>query len=83
MARQNTPKTDLAGDLNKLVNQGVKKNKSTLPARAPRAPIDAQKGSGREGVATGGDGSAAISQPGILKSSDGMFIVYYDYHEHE
>jgi|GEM_PF-3865225 len=79
---RSTPKTDLAGDLNKLVSQNVSKNKNTLPPREPRAPINAQKGSGREGVVAGDGAAAAIEEQGILKSSDGMFIIYYDYHRH-
>jgi len=80
---RSTPKTDLAGDLNKLISQGVRKNKTSLQPRAPRAPIEAQKGSGREGVATGGGGSQAVDKQGVLASSDGAFIIYYDYHEHD
>jgi len=79
---RSTPKTDLAGDLNKLVAQEVSKNSSLLAPRAPRTPIEAQKGSGREGVATGGGGSEAVDKQGVLTSSDGAFIIYYDYHEH-
>jgi len=80
---RSTPKTDLAGDLNKLVAQEVSKNSSLLALRAPRTPIEAQKGSGREGVATGGGGSQAVDKQGVLASSDGAFIIYYDYHEHD
>jgi len=79
---RSTPKTDLAGDLNKLVAQEVSKNSSLLKPRAARAPINAQKGSGREGVATGGGGSEAVDKKGVLTSSDGMFVIEYDYHEH-
>jgi hypothetical protein len=77
------PKTDLAKDLNKLVSQEVSKNSSLLQPRAPRLPINAQKGSGREGVASseGGD-TKEESIKGTLTSSDGMFIIYYDYHYH-
>jgi len=82
---RSTPKTDLACDLNKLISQGVRKNKTSLQPRAPRAPIEAQKGSGREGVATGagGSGGEAADVQGVLASSDGAFVIYYNYHEHD
>jgi hypothetical protein len=77
------PKTDLAKDLNKLVSQEVSKNSSLLQPRAPRLPINAQKGSGREGVASSEGGTSdAIDVTGALESADGLFYIVYEYHHH-
>ena len=77
-----TPRSDLSADLNKLIAPASGKNNQKLQPRLPREPIVKQQGSGREGVAVGEGGGDASNMQGVLKSSDGMFVIYYDYHEH-
>lgn len=52
----------------------------TLPERQPRAPIPARQGIGTS--AGSGGASDALDTEGMLISSDGAFVIYYDYHTH-
>lgn len=75
------PRTDLADDINRLVKPQGLKQKGELAARDPRTPIPERKGAGRSVQATSG-GGAATEVAGFITSSDGAFVIYYNYHEH-
>lgn len=76
-----TPRSNLSNDLNKLIFKP--RNSSTLAPRESRSPIEAQRGSGKGSDATGGGGTEATNVTDKLTSSDGAFVIYYDYHTHE
>ncbi|PHS70541.1 MAG: hypothetical protein COB22_07905 [Cycloclasticus sp.] len=79
------PKSDLRGDLNKLVAPAGGKKTSGLADREPRQSIGEHKGSGREQTASDeGSASADITDNiGTLESADGMFAILYNYHSHD
>ena len=77
-----SPKSNLRDDLNKLIAPSTSKKTQTLAPRPARAPIEQRQGSGREGVPEG-TGVAARDIQGLLTSSDGAFVIYYDYHVHD
>ncbi len=75
------PSTNLADDINKLVKPAPNNNK--LAQREARAPIEQEKGSGKSSESSSGGGAGeATNVTGTLTSSDGMFVIEYDYHEH-
>lgn len=70
-------RSDLAGDINKLVPKQRRANQ-TLDPRT-RDPIPAKKGRGT--LAAGDSDSTPVT--GYVTSADGMFVIVYEYHIHQ